>query len=170
MILYRLLTGQTCCHFLRFTQWNLILDLFLCVLTSPGKFPFHDDMFDDEVWKHLQTSNDVCSSMSFFPVFNFFGAAPSLQSNWIKYYNLISYYAGWICKKWTQKKGHELFIFFGSLHLSCPLPCFIPLKAGENWVGSPKMAQIRRRLKVAKARCVEVVWSHWLLLSFRHSR
>ena len=30
-------------------------------------------------------------------------------------------------------------------------------QAGENWVGSPKMAQIRRRLKVAKARCV---WSH----------
>ena len=35
--------------------------------------------------------------------------------------------------------------------------CLLPLvedvnasQAGENWVGSPKMAQIRRRLKVAK--------------------
>ena len=30
-------------------------------------------------------------------------------------------------------------------------PCCIRGEAGENWVGSPKMAQIRRRLKVAKA-------------------
>ena len=63
---------------------------------ATGKFPFHDDMFDDEAGILYDVS------------------CPAVRLD---------------------------------LRLTGP-----GRQAGENWVGSPKMAQIRRRLKVAKAR------------------